>query len=479
MTQSFITPENAGECFVPQASVLQHALGIISQRQVDYADLYFQQRVQESWLLENSIIRPSGFSQDQGVGVRAISGERTAFSFTNDLQDAALLKAATTVREISRHGQSASIPLRVSTANRSEAFYPRSNPLNSWNEKQKHQLLSRIDQQARACDPRVREVSAHLTASWETVTILNLDGRLVNDIRPLVNLSITVMVEQQGRRESGFSGGGRRLDYHFFTAEVVDQWVRQAVNQALTNLDAEPAPAGTFSVVLGAGSPGILLHEAIGHGLEGDFNRKGSSAFSQLLGERVAAPGVTVVDDGTLNARRGSLHFDDEGTPGQCTTLIEDGILRGYLQDSLNARLMGMARTGNARRASYASLPLPRMTNTWMPGGHYPEEEIIASVEQGIYAASFGGGQVDISSGKYVFSTTSAWLIEKGRITRPVKGATLTGHGPQALLHVSMVGNNPALDDGNIVCSKEGQTLPVSVGQPTLRIDNMTVGGSR
>ena len=479
MTQSFIAPENVEECFVPQASVLQQALGIISQRQVDYADLYFQQRVQESWLLENSIIRPSGFSQDRGVGVRAISGEKTAFSFTNDLQDAALLKAATTVREISRHGQSTSIPLLVSTANRSEAFYPGVNPLNSWNEKQKHQLLSRIDQRARACDPRVREVTAHLTASWETVTILNLDGRLVNDIRPLVNLAITVMVEQQGRRESGFSGGGRRLDYHFFTPEVVDQWVRQAVNQALTNLDAEPAPAGTFSVVLGAGSPGILLHEAIGHGLEGDFNRKGSSAFSQLLGERVAAPGVTVVDDGTLHARRGSLHFDDEGTPGQCTTLIEDGILRGYLQDSLNARLMGVARTGNARRASYASLPLPRMTNTWMLGGHYPEEEIVASVEHGIYAASFGGGQVDISSGKYVFSTTSAWLIEKGRITRPVKGATLIGHGPQALLHVSMTGNNPALDDGNIVCSKEGQTLPVSVGQPALRIDNMTVGGSR
>nr|WP_316546281.1 metalloprotease TldD [Klebsiella oxytoca] len=467
------------EAFALKMGDLQRALGVIAQRQVDYADLYFQQRVQESWALNHEIIRPTGFSQDQGVGVRAISGGKTAFSYTNQIHVDALLKAAATVREISRQGQSAQVPVALSAASPVASRYPYLNPLHAWNENQKHALLARIDRLARVRDPRVKEVSAHLTASWEAITIVGHDGRISSDWRPLVNLSVSVVAEQRGVRESGFSGGGRRLDYGFFADAVVDSWINEAVAMALTNLEAEPAPAGTFSVVLGAGSPGILLHEAIGHGLEGDFNRKGSSAFSQLLGERVAAPGVTIVDDGTLSERRGSLHVDDEGAPTQCTTLIEDGILRGYLQDSLNARLMGVASTGNARRASYASLPLPRMTNTWMRGGQYAEEEIVASVKHGLYAASFGGGQVDISSGKFVFSTTAAWLIENGKITRPIKGATLTGHGPQALLHVSMVGNNPALDDGNIVCSKEGQTLPVSVGQPALRIDRMTVGGSR
>lgn len=465
--------------FAQDRGDLQRALAHIARREVDYADLYFQRRVQESWALENGIVRPTGFSHDRGVGVRAVSGEKTAFAWSNDLSSEALFAAAGTVREISRQGQSAQTSIALASQPTAAVLYPQDDPLGAWNEQQKYALLSRIDRLARVRDPRVKEVSAHLSASWETVAIASLDGRLATDRRPLVNLSLTVQVEQQGRRESGFSGGGRRLDYGFFTDAAVDRWIDEAVTMALTNLDAEAAPAGTFSVVLGAGSPGILLHEAIGHGLEGDFNRKGSSAFSQLLGERVAAPGVTVVDDGTVSAQRGSLHIDDEGTPTRSTTLIEDGILLGYLQDSLNGRLMGTASTGNARRASYATLPLPRMTNTWMLGGQYAEEEIIASVRHGIYAASFGGGQVDISSGKYVFGTTAAWLIENGKITRPVKGATLIGHGPQALLHVAMVGNNPQLDDGNIVCSKEGQTLPVSVGQPALRIDNMTVGGSR
>ncbi|PWC15144.1 metalloprotease TldD [Brenneria roseae subsp. americana] len=465
--------------FALETTTLNHALNHIMQRQVDYADLYFQRRQQEGWQLENGIVRPTGFSRNQGVGVRAVSGEKTAFSYTNDISSSALLNAAGTVREIIRQGQHASIPRTSSLPPANTSLYPQDNPLTSLTEQQKCSLLASIDRQAKARDPRVTKVTAYLSASHETILIARHDGKLATDVRPLVNLTIGVVVEQQGRRETGSSGGGRRLDYRFFDSETVTRWVNKAVDQALNNLDADPAPAGIYSVVLGAGSPGILLHEAIGHGLEGDFNRKGSSAFSNLLGERVAARGISVVDDGTLATQRGSLHVDDEGSPSQCTTLIEDGILRGYLQDSLNARLMNTARTGNARRASYASLPLPRMTNTYMLAGDYPAEEIVASVKNGIYAASFGGGQVDISSGKYVFSTTEAYLIENGRITRPIKGATLIGHGPEALLHVSMVGNNLALDEGNIVCSKEGQTLPVTVGQPTLRIDKMTVGGSQ
>ncbi|MBN3081357.1 metalloprotease TldD [Pectobacterium polaris] len=465
--------------FSLETAEISHALNHIMQRQVDYADLYFQRRQQEGWQVENGIVRPTGFSRDQGVGVRAVSGEKTAFSYTNDLRPQAILQAASTVREISRQGQNASVALPASLPPSATTLYPADNPLLAVTEEHKRQLLLAIDRQARARDPRVTQVTAYLNASHETILIARHDGRLTADVRPLVNLVINVVVEQQGRRENGSSGGGRRLDYGFFTEETVSHWVNQAVDQALNNLDASPLSAGTYSVILGAGSPGILLHEAIGHGLEGDFNRKGSSAFSSLLGERVAAPGITVVDDGTLVNRRGSLHVDDEGTPSQCTTLIENGILRGYLQDSLNARLMNTALTGNARRASYSTLPLPRMTNTYMLAGQYPAEEVIASVKNGLYAVGFGGGQVDISSGKYVFSTTEAYLIENGRVTRPVKGATLIGHGPEALLHVAMVGNDLALDDGNIACTKEGQSLPVSVGQPTLRIDNMTVGGSQ
>ncbi|EHD22544.1 MULTISPECIES: metalloprotease TldD [Brenneria] len=465
--------------FSLETKALGHALNHIMQRQVDYADLYFQRRQQESWQLENGIVRPTGFSRDQGIGVRAVSGEKTAFSYTNNISAAALLNAAGTVREITRQGQNASVALPASLPQGITSLYPQDNPLTSITERQKCDLLASIDRQAKARDPRVTRVSAYLGASYETILIARHDGKLATDVRPLVNLTIAVVAEQQGRRETGSSGGGRRLDYRFFDAESVTRWVCKAVDQALNNLEAGPAPAGTYSVVLGAGSPGILLHEAIGHGLEGDFNRKGSSAFSNLLGERVAAKGITVVDDGTMASRRGSLHVDDEGTPTQTTALIEDGILRGYLQDSLNAMLMNAALTGNARRTSYASLPLPRMTNTYMLAGQYPADEIIASVKNGVYAAGFSGGQVDISSGKYVFATTEAYLIENGKITRPVKGATLIGHGPEALLHVSMVGNNLALDEGNISCSKEGQTLPVSVGQPTLRIDNMTVGGSQ
>jgi TldD protein len=339
-------------------------------------------------------------------------------------------------------------------------------------------LLERIEQMARRRDPRITQVMAGLAGEYDIVLVARSDGALAADVRPLVRLSLTVIVEQDGRREIGSGGGGGRFDYGYFTDEVLTQYVDAAVHGALVNLDARPAPAGTMTVVLGPGWPGVLLHEAVGHGLEGDFNRKGSSAFAGRIGERVAAPGVTVVDDGTLPQRRGSLNIDDEGNPTQCTTLIEDGILKGYLQDTLNARLMKLPVTGNARRESYAALPMPRMTNTYMLNGTRDPQEIIASVKRGLYAVNFGGGQVDITNGKFVFSASEAYLIENGKITHPVKGATLIGSGPEALKYVSLIGNDMALDPGVGVCGKEGQSVPVGVGQPTLRIDRMTVGGT-
>lgn len=462
-----------------QRSHVDRTLAHIMQRDLDYADLYFQSSNKEVWLLEESQVKPGYFGLDQGVGIRAIVGEKTAFAYTNELTPTSLLQCADTVRAITRSGQQASIGLSSTPQPRAaHQLYLNHNPILSFAESEKVMLLEKVDRLARARNPLVKSVSASLSASYEEVVIARHDGKIDTDSRPITQLMIRVIAEKNGRQESGIAGGGSRLDYRSIDDETLCRWVNQAVDQALVNLEAIETHAGTMSVVLAAGWPGVFLHEAVGHGLEGDFNRKGSSAFSGRLGERVAAKGVTVVDDGALVNRRGSMNVDDEGTTTGSTTLIEDGVLTGYMQDSLNARLMGMPLTGNARRAAYSSLPLPRMTNTFLCAGQYQPEEIITSVKKGIYAVSFNGGQVDISSGKYVFTATEAYLIENGKITHPIKGATLIGDGPSAMSQVSMIGNDLAHDQGNGMCSKEGQTLAVSVGQPTLRIDNITVGGT-
>lgn len=456
---------------------LEQLLGRLVSTAVDAADIYFQTSRLQSWVLEDSIIKDGNFSIEQGVGLRAISGEKTGFAYSDELQLPALLQAADAARAIVRGGQETQVRIGRGVSER-RLYQPR-NPIDSLLDEEKVALLQRVDAAARQADPRVREVTASLVAVLDTILVLADDGTLAADVRPLVRLNVNVIVESNGRREQGSSGGGARTDLGYFLAE--DRalgFAREAVRLALTNLEATEAPAGTMTVVLGAGWPGVLLHEAIGHGLEGDFNRKGSSAFSGRIGERVAAAGVTVVDDGTLAGRRGSLNIDDEGTVSQNTVLIEDGILRGYMQDKLNARLTGTTPTGNGRRESYAHLPMPRMTNTYMLAGHHDPAEIIGSVEKGLYAANFGGGQVDITSGKFVFSASEAYLIEKGRITRPVKGATLIGNGPDVLTRVSMIGNDLKLDEGVGTCGKEGQSVPVGVGQPTLRIDSLTVGGT-
>lgn len=456
---------------------LSRTFGQILTHQVDYADLYFQYSRSEAWSLDEGIVKSGSFNIDQGVGVRAVSGEKTAFAYSDDISAAALGDAAAAVRAIAAAGQSGILPaLRASTASRS--LYLAEDPLGTLPAEAKVALLERLEGFARALDPRVQQVNASLAGEYEVVLVAGSDGRLAADIRPLVRCSISVIVAENGRREQGAAGGGGRFGFAYFDDEILQRYAREAVHQAVTNLAAEPAPAGQMTVVLGAGWPGILLHEAVGHGLEGDFNRKGSSAFSGRVGERVAARGVTVVDDGTIADRRGSLNIDDEGNPTQRTVLIEDGILKGYMQDSLNARLMGVAPTGNGRRESFAHLPLPRMTNTMMLAGEHDPQEIIASVKKGIYAANFGGGQVDITNGKFVFSMSEAYLIEDGRITRPIKGATLIGNGPDALTRVSMIGNDLQLDPGVGTCGKEGQSVPVGVGQPTLRIDGLTVGGT-
>jgi TldD protein len=454
------------------------ALDIILCHTVDAADLYFQWSRSESWILEDGIVKSGTHGIEQGVGVRAISGEKTGFSYTDEVTQPALTRAATAARAIARSGGSGQVKTHQQLTH--GALYAGTDPLATLPERERIALLERIDAEARREDPRITQVVASLTANYKVVLIAASDGTYTSDIRPLVRLNVQVIAEHKGRREQGTAGGGGRHDYAYFLAEQRGlQYARKAVRQALVNLEAIPAPAGTFTVVLGPGWPGVLLHEAIGHGLEGDFNRKGTSAFSGRLGERVATEHCTVVDDGTLANRRGSLNVDDEGTPSQCTPLIERGILKGYLQDKLNARLMHMAPTGNGRRESYAHLPLPRMTNTYMlPGPHSPEE-IIASVSQGLYAVNFGGGQVDITSGKFVFSASEAYLIENGRLTRPVKGATLIGNGPDVLTRVSMVGNDLQLDEGIGTCGKEGQSVPVGVGQPTLRIEGLAVGGTQ
>jgi TldD protein len=458
------------------SSTLDKVFGTLMTHRVDYADLYFQYTRHEGWSLEEGIVKSGSFNIDQGVGVRAVSGEKTAFAYSDEISFDQLTLAAQTTRAIAAAGQGTG--RRVVTRTSGRALYQPRDPLDSLDSRDKVALLHKIEGYARGADPRITQVMASLAGEYEVVLVARADGRVAVDIRPLVRVSVQVIAEENGRREQGVSGGGGRFDYDYFSEEVLKGYADQAVHQAIVNLAAKPAPAGAMTVVLGPGWPGILLHEAIGHGLEGDFNRKGSSAFSGRIGERVAAPGVTVVDDGTLPQRRGSLNIDDEGNATQCTVLIEDGILRGYMQDSLNARLMGVAPTGNGRRESFAHLPMPRMTNTYMHGGDKEPGDIIASVENGLYAVNFGGGQVDITSGKFVFSTAEAYLIENGKITHPVKGATLIGNGPDVLTRVSMIGNDMKLDSGVGTCGKEGQSVPVGVGQPTLRIDGLTVGGT-
>jgi len=452
-------------------------LGDVMGHAVDYADAYFQLIREESWALEDGIVKDGTHSIDQGVGVRAVSGEKTGFAYSDEVVLPAMLEAAHAARAIARSGTGGAV--QAWRAQGGRALYLPIDPVESLDDGAKVSLLEAIDREARALDSRIVQVMASLAASHDTILVLASDGTLAADVRPLVRLNVSVIIEHQGRREQGYAGGGGRFAYTEFVAgERWRELVREAVRAAQVNLEAVPAPAGTMTVVLGPGWPGVLLHEAVGHGLEGDFNRKGTSAFSGRVGQQVASRGVTVVDDGTLATRRGSLNVDDEGTPTGCTTLIEDGVLRGYLQDKLNARLMGVAPTGNGRRESFAHLTLPRMTNTYMlPGPHAPED-IIASVGKGLYCRHFGGGQVDITSGKFVFSASEAYLIENGRLGAPVKGATLIGNGPDAMTRIAMVGNDLKLDDGVGTCGKDGQDVPVGVGQPTLRVDGLTVGGT-
>ena len=450
----------------------------IKAHKVDEADLYFQYTRSEGWSLEEGIVKTGSFSIDQGVGVRAVSGEKTAFAYSDDISEAALLDAARTVRSISQAASQRRISVSKPKIARSRSLYPDQDPISTMDSAAKVALLGRVEKLARAKDPRVLQVMAGLAMEYDVVLVARADGTLAADVRPLVRLSVTVIAEQKGRREVGSSGGGGRFGLAYFDDAQISQYVDQAVHAALTNLEARPAPAGEMTVVLGSGWPGILLHEAIGHGLEGDFNRKGSSAFSGRIGQRVAAKGVTVLDDGTIADRRGSLNVDDEGNTSARNVLIEDGILKGYIQDAMNARLMGVAPTGNGRRESYAHVPMPRMTNTYMLGGDKDPQEIVRSIKKGLYAVNFGGGQVDITSGKFVFSASEAYWVENGKILYPVKGATLVGSGPDCLKRVSLIGNDMALDSGVGTCGKDGQSVPVGVGQPTLRIDGLTVGGT-
>jgi TldD protein len=457
---------------------LDRALRTSLRSGVDAADLYFQVSRHESWSLEDGIVKEGSHSIEQGVGVRALAGEKTGFAYSDEIVLPALMHASAAAGAIARAGQQGALKA-WSERESGHSLYGAADPIGSLSDDDKVALLQRVDAATRAIDPRVRQVMASLVAVHETVLVCSSDGVLAADVRPLVRMNVSVIVEDEGRREQGYTGGGGRFGYqHFLESDRAFEYGREAVRQALVALEAVPAPAGEMVVVLGPGWPGVLLHEAIGHGLEGDFNRKGTSAFSRRLGEQVASPLCTIVDDGTLPLRRGSLNVDDEGTPTRSTVLIENGRLAGYLQDKLNARLMGMQPTGNGRRQSFAHLPLPRMTNTYMlPGSHTPEE-IIASVAKGIYARNFGGGQVDITSGKFVFSASEAYLIDKGRLGAPIRDATLVGDGPSVLRKVSMVGNDLRLDEGVGTCGKEGQSVPVGVGQPTLRVDGLTVGGT-
>ncbi len=458
------------------AQALSGLLGQLMSHGADAADLYFQESHAEAWVLEDGIVRNGSHQIERGVGLRAISGERTGFAYCDEMSLASLRDAARAARAITRSGQQGRVAVPGLPALRT--LYGSDNPLDSLPVEQKLRLLERAEAAARAADPRVCQVNASLTGSWSLVYVQDAEGRVAADVRPLVRMNVSVVIESGGRRERGHAGGGGRFGYDWFVEDRPEAYAREAVRLAQVNLEAVPAPAGNMCVVLGPGWPGVLLHEAVGHGLEGDFNRKGSSAFSGRVGEQVAARGVTVIDDGSIPERRGSLNVDDEGTPTGRTTLIEDGRLVGYMQDRLNARLMGVKPTGNGRRESFAHLPMPRMTNTFMLGGAHAPEEIIASVERGIYAVNFNGGQVDITSGNFVFSTAEAYRIEDGRVTQPIKGATLIGNGPEVIRRISMIGNDLALDSGIGVCGKDGQSVPVGVGQPTLRVDGLTVGGT-
>jgi TldD protein len=474
------------EPFGLSEATMAQALALIGEHRVDDADLYFQTTRHEGWSLEEGIVKSGSFSIDQGVGVRAVAGEKTAFAYSDDLSVESLMDAARTVRTIAAAGQHRRIkvarPAKAVKLAKSRLLYAPTDPIGTLDSTQKVALLERVEKLARAKDPRVAQVMASVGAEYDVVLVARADGTRAADVRPLVRLNVTVIAEQtvggEVRREVGSGGGGGRFGLGYFTDAIIEQYVDHAVNAALTNLDSRPAPAGEMPVVLGPGWPGVLLHEAVGHGLEGDFNRKGSSTFAGRVGQRVAAKGVTVLDDGTIPDRRGSLNVDDEGHATQRNVLIEDGILRGYMQDSLNARLSGVKPTGNGRRESYANLPMPRMTNTYMLAGKHKPEEIIASMKRGIYATNFGGGQVDITSGKFVFSASEAFWVENGKVLYPVKGATLIGNGPEAMNRVSMIGNDLQLDTGVGVCGKEGQSVPVGVGQPTLKIDRITVGGT-
>lgn len=471
-TQHFLEPT---ELSTPQ---LSSVISSLMSPKVDYADLYFQNSFYESWALEDSQIKGGSFNIDKGVGVRAVSQEKTGFAYTDDLAMNSISEAAKAARSIVRSGDTQPKSIYV-PGSAHPLFYSPENPLDSMATDKKLALLTLVDKVARAEDPRVIQVNASLSGCYEIIMVANSEGRMNADVRPLVSLHLSVIVEEGANRESGRSGGGGRTGYQiFYEREMAENLAKDAVRQAILNLKAQRAPAGMMPVVLSSGWPGILLHEAVGHGLEADFNRKKLSAFSDRIGQQVASRGVTVVDDGTMQDRRGSLSIDDEGTPTEKTVLIEDGVLRGYMQDSLNARLMDASLTGNCRRESYAHIPIPRMTNTYMLNGQYAPEEMISSVERGIYAVNFSGGQVDITSGKFVFSASEAYLIENGKVTAPVKGATLIGSGPEVMNKISMVGNDFALDDGIGVCGKDGQSVPVGVGQPTLKIDEITVGGT-
>jgi TldD protein len=469
------------QLFEPAGINESHLDKVFSHLQgADLADLYFQSTRFESWMMEEGIIKNGTYSIDQGVGVRMVVGEQTGFAYSDEITFDALTASAKAAAAIGKAGQTGKVQAwKAQPAQKISPLYASHNPLAQMSEDEKIALLNLADKEARAASQYVTQVIANIAGVHEHILIADIEGNLNADIRPLVRMNITVIVEKDGKRESAGTGGGGRFGFDYFTqADRVREYAQEAVRLALVNLDAVDAPAGSQTVVLGSGWPGVLLHEAIGHGLEGDFNRKGTSAFAGCIGEEVAAKGVTVVDDGTLENRRGSLSIDDEGTKTNCTTLIEDGVLKGYMQDKLNARLMGEQSTGNGRRESYAHLPMPRMTNTYMLAGERDPQEIIASVEKGLYAVNFGGGQVDITSGKFVFSASEAYLIEKGKVTRPVKGATLIGNGPDVLTKVSMIGNDLALDKGVGVCGKAGQSVPVGVGQPTLKIDGLTVGGT-
>jgi TldD protein len=456
---------------------LQHVIHKLVSRH-DYADLYFQSTYTESWVLEDGIIKGGSFDIDRGVGVRALCGEKVGFAYADDIVMPALLQAAQAARSIVKQGGEQTVLAWHKLPGHN--LYQPINPLHSLSEQDKVSLLQRVDRYIRQKDSRIIQVNVSLAGEYETMLVMGSDGHLAADVRPLIRFSISLIVEQNGRRESGYSGGGGRYDYQYFlNDDTAFKYADEALRQALVNLEAVDAPAGTMMVVLGAGWPGVLLHEAVGHGLEGDFNRKGISAYSGRLGQRVASELCTIVDDGTLPHRRGSLNVDDEGIPTQHNVLIEKGVLRRYMMDKRNARLMGVQSTGNGRRESYAHAPMPRMTNTYMLAGQSAPEEIIASVKKGLYAVNFGGGQVDITSGKFVFSANEAYLIENGKIGAPVKGATLIGNGPDVLNKVSMVGNDLKLDTGVGMCGKDGQSVPVGVGQPTLRVDELTVGGTR